>query len=473
MSDMPRDEAAENCTKDAAQLRAQLEQARADQRRAQALLEATASLMGLSDTRDLFDGLAENVVRHIGFERASVYEADHDTGLLREVARAEREGDADAMPLPGMERVRMADPDSEPIPLRPGSTIAEFALADRSHLLLPMDGSPLDGHGCLLVQMRATSRSGLSRRTALMGIIVAFSRQQTTRRQADLLRSLAALGSVAAEATRVESFRTRLVSAVSHELRTPLAAIRAYNEMLLDEDAGEINDEQRLFLERIETTCINLDRLVDDLLDLSQLRAGQLNLRREPVDVIATIEHILDTLQSEAGRREISLAEEIVGELPLISSDADRLAQVLFNLVGNAVKYVQEGGEVLVRAALVDRAERDRLIPGAGCGEAGGSDSKCLLIEVIDDGPGIGPDDIEHIFDEFYRGDQTDGVTRGSGLGLAIASRLTRMLGGLLDVQSTVGEGSTFYLLFPVDSTDRCEATGESGDRPDRQRGPD
>ena len=431
-------------------LRAQLEQARAGERRAQTLLEATASLMGLSDTGELFRGIADSAVRHIGFHRVSVFETDHDEGNLREVARAELQQERGGPALPGMEKVDVTEPKSDPVALRPGNIFAEFALAERSHLHFAIESSPIDGHACLLVQM-VSSRVGSSRRAGLMGIIVACSRHEITLRQVGLLGSLAALGSAAAESMRIEGFRAQLVSAVSHELRTPLAAIRAYNELLLDEDAGEINDEQRLFLERIEATCINLDRMVEDLLDLSQLRAGQLNIRKEPVDVVATIDHIIDTLQPEAARRSVTLRREIVGELPLISSNADRLAQVLFNLVGNAVKYTGESSEVLARAAVIDRAESEHLIDGPVSDAAKCPDGQCIVIEVIDNGPGISAEDMEHIFDEFYRGNLTEGATRGSGLGLTIASRLTRLLGGMLDVRSTLNEGSTFYLVFPID----------------------
>jgi len=248
----------------------------------------------------------------------------------------------------------------------------------------------------------------------------------------------------------VERLRTQLVSAVSHELRTPLAAIRAYNELLLDGDAGPINDEQRLFLERIELTCLQLDRMVEDMLDLSRLRAGEMPVPRQPVDVLAVIEHIIDTLSPEAARREVTIREDASGNLPQISSNADRLAQVLFNLVGNAVKYVGAGGEVVVRA-LVGRG-RDCVTAATGRGAPTSAlrDEFCLVIEVTDNGPGIAPEDIDRIFEEFYRGRLTEGETKGSGLGLAIAMRLTGLLGGELSVESTPGQGSTFRLLFPI-----------------------
>ncbi len=432
-------------------LRGQLEKARAGEKRAQALLESVASLMGSSDPLAVLLGVAENAVRHVGLSPVRVYRVDHDAGVLVEVARVELDARDDAIPLPGMTPVRKLAVDARPIAMRPGNQLAEFALGDRTEAVMEAE----DGAGGELhMQMRTAGSSDSSAGGTLIGVIAASWTEPPGAREMGLLRSLASMGATAAETARIEEFRSQLVSAVSHELRTPLAAIRAYNELLLDEDAGAINEEQRLFLERIETTCLLLDRMVEDLLDLSRLRAGQMVVRRYPVDVVGVIEHIMDTLSPEAAKRDISLTEEIVGGLPLISSNPDRLAQVLFNLVGNAVKYCDEGGSVVVRAELCDpetverrRMEDDETASGSAVHD------RCLRIEVIDDGPGIAHDELNRVFDEFYRGRLTERTTKGSGLGLAIASRLTRLLGGVLDVESTPGGGSTFWLMFPIEQT--------------------
>lgn len=432
-------------------LRERLEQAQAGERRAQALLESMASLMGSGDSHEVLAGIAENAARHVGFPSVAVYRADHEAGTLSRVTLAVIESDGAHRPLPGMAKVRMMAVEPEPVPLGPGHLLAEFALGDEPYRVTSLaDEATGEERSCVLVQMRCGSGDG-SRRGALVGIIVAASPEPASARQVNLLRALSALGAAAAEAARVELFRTQLVSAVSHELRTPLAAIRAYNELLLDGDAGPINDEQRLFLQRIEATCLHLDRMVEDMLDLSRLRAGELVIRKGPTDVVAVIEHIFDTLAPEAARRNVTLAEDIDGELPPISSNPDRLAQVLFNLVGNAVKYVGDGGRVVVRACLRDCDEHERVAaPVDGQRSSSGCESRCLAIDVIDDGPGIAREDMARIFDEFYRGRLTEGTTKGSGLGLSIASRLTRLLGGAIDATSTPGQGSTFSLVFPI-----------------------
>jgi len=430
--------------------RAQLAEAQAGERRTRALLEAVASLVGSSDTDAVLSGIAENAVRHIGLPSVAVYRVEHQAGTLRRVALAELDARPDDQPLPGMAHVRLVATPEDPVRLGPGNMLAEFALGDEQQRVTTVEDIGGRELACVLTQMRCGVGSEAAAAGALVGILVACAPPSTVTQQVALLRALAVLGATAAETARVERLRTQLVSAVSHELRTPLAAIRAYNELLLDGDAGPINDEQRLFLERIELTCLQLDRMVEDMLDLSRLRAGEMPVPRQPVDVLAVIEHIIDTLSPEAARREVTIREDASGNLPQISSNADRLAQVLFNLVGNAVKYVGAGGEVVVRA-LVGRG-RDCVTAATGRGAPTSAlrDEFCLVIEVTDNGPGIAPEDIDRIFEEFYRGRLTEGETKGSGLGLAIAMRLTGLLGGELSVESTPGQGSTFRLLFPI-----------------------
>lgn len=435
-------------------VRARLAEAQVGERRSRGLLEAVASLVGSSDTVAVLTGIAENAVRHIGLHSAAVYAVDHQAGLIHRVALAELETRQGLRPLPGMAQVRLLDTPTEPVRLGPGNLLAEFALGHDPQRLIATDEAGERELECVLTQMRCGVGTEVRPAGALVGILVACSREPIVSHQMALLRALAVLGATAAETARIERLRTQLVSLVSHELRTPLAAIRAYNELLLDGDAGPINEEQRLFLERIELTCLQLDRMVEDMLDLSRLRAGELVVPREPVDVVAVIEHIIDTLSPEAARRQVTVREEAAADLPHISSNADRLAQVLFNLVGNAVKYVGAGGEVVVRALVGQGRDYAGCTIAGGSGKSGARPERCLVIEVIDNGPGIAPEDIDRIFDEFYRGQLTEGVTKGSGLGLAIAMRLTGLLGGELSVESTPGAGSTFRLLFPLPPTD-------------------
>ncbi len=437
----------------AGDLRERLERAQADDRRAQALLDSVASMMVLPDAASVMRCAAELAILHLGFSEVSVYAADHELGVLTQVARLGRDPASPGMHLPGLDPLVDRPAETDPIPLRPGHALAEFALGNLACRVLAQD--PPDGPSDpgLMVQMRTPER-GVHAGGMLLGVMIAHSEETPAPRQVSLLRSLATMAGAATEAARMEQFRQQILSSVSHELRTPLAAIRAYNELLLDEDAGPINDEQRLFLERIETTSMQLDRMVEDLLDLSKLRAAEMAIARGPVDVVAVIEHIMDTLSPEARRRSISLTDEIAAELPQILSNSDRLAQVLFNLVGNAVKYVPDGGSVLVRAAVCRPgtcSQLERIRERSSDPRLQG-DGECVVIEVIDDGPGIATDELGRVFEEFFRGRLTDRSTKGSGLGLAISSRLTRLLGGALEVDSTPGEGSVFYLILPIEA---------------------
>jgi len=409
-----------------AHLREELARAREDEAKARALLGAATNFYATDDVDAVFAELARSAVDHLDLAEADIYRADHDKGVLRGVIRAVAIADGG---------VRLEDL-AEEIDANSGHLIAEFAgrrLQDdgRSYVVLPSS----DGANRALVRM---SPSAPMSESVVVGVLSgrAPGGEKLTERQGEMLCMLVALAMGATEQARMEQLRSQLISSVSHELRTPLASIRAYNELLADGDAGPVSEDQRLFLQRIEDTTGRLERLVDDLLDLSRLRAGELSVHKSAVDVTAVIEHTINALQPEAMRDDISLTTSLEPDLPPIYTDADRLCQVLFNLTGNAVKYVGEGGTVQVRAELVDGKP------------AQGEDQ--LVISVQDDGPGIVPEDLDKIFDEFQRGRGAEKVTKGAGLGLAIAARLTRLLGGEISVESRLGEGSTFSLRFPM-----------------------
>lgn len=439
-------------------LRTQLEAAQAGERAARGLLQAMASVMGSDDAEVVLTALAENAVRYLGIQRVAVYRADHEKKVLVRVALARAEGEENAPLLPESVQIRVIETIPDPVPLGSSHLLAEFARGDDTwHLTTVTDASGQE-LSCALVKMRC-GEGGNSRPGALLGVIAACNPQPFSARQLELLRALAPLGAAAAEVAHLEQMRAQLISSVSHELRTPLAAIRAYNELLLDEDAGEINEEQRLFLERIETICLQLERMIDDILDLSRLRSGEMVIQKRPTDVRAVIQHIIDTLSPEAKRDNITLRLEIEEELPSLQSSPDHLAQVLFNLVGNGVKYVGAGGEVIVRAGIRDREEcLQRAERRAREARALAKVPRYLVIEVSDNGPGIAPDDLNRVFDEFFRGHTAEGGTKGAGLGLAIAAQLTHLLGGIIDVESKLGEGSTFVLIFPLLDNENASA---------------
>ncbi len=232
---------------------------------------------------------------------------------------------------------------------------------------------------------------------------------------------------VRAEREREEAVaaRDRFYAMASHELRTPVSAMMLYNELLLGDAYGPLRPEQHDALERSQRCAAELLELINDLLDLSKLEAGKMEFRMEEVDVAQLAERAVAAVEVLAAEQECQVLLEAPERPIVITGDGRRTRQVLLNLLSNAVKYGQ-GRPVHVRV-LPDG-------PGA-------------VVEVSDSGPGIPPDDLSRIFDDFVRLDDAPG--QGTGLGLPIARRLAQLLGGSLDVSSVVGEGSTFRLVLP------------------------
>ncbi len=241
------------------------------------------------------------------------------------------------------------------------------------------------------------------------------------------------------ELRRLEAIRMEFVANVSHELRTPLTAIRGFVETLL-EGALDSPAEARRFLETAARHAERLSRLLDDLLDLSNIELGRTPLHTELVVAREVIEHVAAGLEPVASKKHLRLSVEAPGDLPPVLADRDRLAQVLINLVDNAIKFTPEGGTVSVAAR--------RAAPGA----AGLSDrTDAVEIAVTDTGIGIPPKDLPRITERFYRVDK--GRSRelgGTGLGLAIVKHLVHAHGGTLSVNSEPGKGTQVRFTLPA-----------------------
>jgi histidine kinase len=227
-----------------------------------------------------------------------------------------------------------------------------------------------------------------------------------------------------------EALRRQLIGDVSHELRTPLTAIKGSMEALID---GVLPAEPETF-EHIFQEADRLQRLVNDLQVLSRVEAGAFSLNLHPVvvaDLIGTVAIRLDRQFSEKG---VSLSIYLSPDLPEFYADADRLSQVLLNLVGNALQYTPAGGQVTVAA----RRQGDE-----------------VLVSVQDTGIGIAAEHLPHVFDRFYRADQSRSRTSGgSGIGLTIARHLVEAQGGRIWAESPgEGKGSTFAFTLPTCST--------------------
>ncbi len=245
--------------------------------------------------------------------------------------------------------------------------------------------------------------------------------------------------------TEVSRLKSHFLANMSHELRTPLNSIIGYTEMLIEGVYGELNDKQRDRMDRVMRNGQHLLQLINDILDLSKIEAGRMELDIEAVDLAAVIEECLATFEPMAQKKGVQVARHLTASLPPILADRGRAAQVLMNLVSNAVKFTQ-AGTVTVRAEPVTLSQAAAL-PVSVDGAAG----PWLLLTVQDTGIGIEPENQALIFDEFRQADSSPSREyEGTGLGLAITRRLVEMMNGQIWLSSTPGEGSTFFVLLPL-----------------------
>ena len=222
--------------------------------------------------------------------------------------------------------------------------------------------------------------------------------------------------------------KTRLVTRASHELRTPLTAIQGFVELVLEGSAGELTEEQREYLGIAHRNSLHLAALVNDLLDLARIEAGQMSIRPQIVDVHGAADLVVRTFLPQAREKRIDLQAAITVRPLLVHADPDRLNQILLNLVGNAIKFTEEGCVTIYGSRYGERVE----------------------ITVSDTGVGIPPETIPHLFDEFSQGSESARQRGGMGLGLAIVKQLVELQGGTIAVRSEPGVGSAFIVRLPA-----------------------
>ena len=240
------------------------------------------------------------------------------------------------------------------------------------------------------------------------------------------------------EVERTNRLKSEFLANMSHELRTPLNSVLALSQILLDRLDGELTAEQEKQVQIIERNGRNLLRLINEILDLSKIEAGRVDLDIKPVSVPDLLGAVRSTVAPLAGRKALALHTEIAPDVPICHTDENKLKQVLLNLLSNAVKFTEHGSVTL--RACVGR-------PGAHAADAGA----WITFEVEDTGIGIAPDDQAVVWEEFQ---QIDGSLsrryEGTGLGLAIVRRLVRLLGGEIMLDSMPGQGSTFRFWLPT-----------------------
>jgi signal transduction histidine kinase len=242
-----------------------------------------------------------------------------------------------------------------------------------------------------------------------------------------LLRILASQTTVALENSRLFE-QSDLIAEFMHELKTPLMALTTASEILAREELPPFHLE---LLTMIQSETARLTRMAQDFLDLARLEFGRVQLTKEPVDLAALVNDITRLQKAQAAKRQITFVTDIPPELPVVVGDYDQLKQVLLNLTSNAIKYNSVGGTVSINIR---------------------PNSRNVVIEIADSGPGIAPEYLPHLFERFFRVKDEDGFTEGTGLGLPIAKRIIENHGGRIEVDSTLGQGSVFSCYLPINS---------------------
>jgi signal transduction histidine kinase len=259
----------------------------------------------------------------------------------------------------------------------------------------------------------------------LYGEVQAYSQameEKVARRTAELEEANARL-------RELDRLKSDFLSTVSHELRTPLTSIRSLSEILLRYEVDDL-EKRRKFVSVIHNEAERLTRMINDLLDLSKIEAGRLELQLEPLDIEQVFSRALGTTHPLFAEKEITADTEVEADLPPVHGDADWLHQVLTNLLSNAVKFSPEGGKIRLSGRRLDAY---------------------ALISVADEGPGIPPDRLEQIFERFHQArDPQKSHPLGTGLGLTISREIVERMGGKIWGESELGAGAVFSFTVPL-----------------------
>jgi PAS domain S-box-containing protein len=225
---------------------------------------------------------------------------------------------------------------------------------------------------------------------------------------------------------QVDRLKNEFVNTVSHDLRSPLTAILGYVDLL--DRVGQVNDQQREFIHRVQVSVESITALVNDLLELGRIEAG-FDSQNEIVPLEGILRYSLETVSGQISEKHLNIHMDLPMDIPPIRGNPIRLRQVLDNLVGNAIKYTPEGGEITIQMEVQDEQ---------------------VIFRISDNGPGIPPADQPHIFEKFYRASNVPKGVGGSGLGLAIVKSIVDSHQGRIWVESLLGKGSTFTVVLPL-----------------------
>jgi len=223
--------------------------------------------------------------------------------------------------------------------------------------------------------------------------------------------------------------KSEFVSVVSHEIRTPLTTMKEFIALLLDEIPGKINKEQQEFLSIINESINRLTRLINNMLDISRIESGMVELNRREININTLTNEVIKFLQPQADTKDILIKNSLFLDLPAIYGDWDKILQVLTNLIDNAIKFTPQSGRITIEGKMVNNQ---------------------ILLSVIDTGIGINSEDFDKVFEKFQRIESpTPLQAKGTGLGLSISSSIMEMHNGKIWVESELGKGSKFTISLP------------------------
>ena len=245
------------------------------------------------------------------------------------------------------------------------------------------------------------------------------------------------------ELRKIDAMKSEFVSVASHELRTPLAAIKNAVQLMLSGKTGEINENQEKFLSMAERNINRLTNILNDLLNLSRIESGKIELKFENIELKAMIELTASSLRPHADGKSIQIEVEIPEQLPAVYGDQEKIEQILTNLIGNAIKFTPDGGKILISVKPLSHDKKE----GYG---------NMVAISVKDTGIGIPAEHLDAIFEKFHQVERSlNRSVSGTGLGLAITKGLVEAHQGKILVESEVGNGSTFTFTLPISQGER------------------
>jgi len=398
-----------------------------------ALGEVSQAVNSTLDLNTVLETIVAKAVQLSGTEAGAIYvyntvkrefELKATSGMSGELIAAIRDQHTDFSEAVGQtveQRVPVQVPDLKD---EPPSALTDIVLRAgfRARLVIPLVG--VEGAvGALVVRRKVPGE--FSKGT--IDVLQTFAAQSVVAiENANLFHQIEEKGR---ELQMASQHKSQFLANMSHELRTPLNAILGYTELIIDKVYGDIPPKALATLDRVQANGRHLLGLINDVLDLSKIEAGQLNLTLADYSVKDVVYNVFGAVESLANNKKIQLKVDMVGELPQARGDERRLTQVLFNLVGNAIKFT-DSGEVAIKAS---------------------STNGSVTIAVRDTGPGISEADQAKIFEEFQQADSSTTKEKGgTGLGLAIAKGIVEMHGGQLWVESQPGHRATLSFMVPV-----------------------